>query len=208
MTLTYVYPTPLPSTKGWGPGYPNCQTDKMVQHPIFQGGVHKRILELTNRLVKELEQRGYEFHDGWSWGFACRATKKSSGSQTSTPTFHSWGLALDFNAPLNVFGAARENTQLGKPAYHYVITLMHAYGFYWLGPEIGDWMHFSFVGSPADADKMRRKARRNGIGDKPVTRFKVGVKTFRLMRNAMDYLRDKLRHAKDGVALRIRKVTR
>jgi hypothetical protein len=42
---------------------------------------------------------------------------------------------------------------------------MHDYGFFWLGPSIGDWMHFSFCGSPADAKAMTAKAKADLEGD-------------------------------------------
>jgi hypothetical protein len=113
MALSYVYPTPLPSTKGWGAGYPNCQTSKIVGHPVFQGGVREEIKELVDLLVATLTKKGYAFHAGWSWGFGCRGTKNSSGAESSTPSFHSWGLALDFYAPANPVGAARLSSELG-----------------------------------------------------------------------------------------------
>lgn len=188
MAFSYTYPTPLPSTKGWGPGWPNCQADKIVPHAIFQGGVHRRIKKLVDLLVAELEKKGYRFRTGWSWGYACRGTKTSSGSGTGTPSFHSWGLALDFNAPINVFGADRSDTQLGKAEFAWVHKLMHAYGFYWLGPAAGDWMHFSFCGTPKDADRMLAKAIKNKIGQ-PDPVFKVNDRKFRRLRKALDFIK-------------------
>lgn len=198
MAFSFVYPTPLPSTKGWGPGWPNCDTSKIVQHPIFQGGVNIRIEKLVNRLVRELKKKGYVFKDGWSWGYGCRGTKSSSGSTSGTPSFHSWGLALDFNAPLNVFGAARSNTQLGKPEYAWVIKLMKEYGFFWLGPSIGDWMHFSFCGSPKDADAMLQKAIVNHLGEPDPTYVVLGRK-FKAVKNALEYAKELLEKGKDAI---------
>lgn len=199
----FRYPTPLPSTKGWGPGYPDCRPDKMVADSLFAPSMHRRVKELSDRLNDEMRSRGFKFDDPGCWGYGCRGTKTSSGGSKAVPSFHSWGLARDVNAPHNVYGAARANTQLGQPEYAWVVKLHHDYGWFWLGPAIGDWMHFSFCGSPADADKMRRKARRNGLGE-PEPVFKVGTRTFRVMRNAVDYLRDKLRHSKVGDALTVR----
>lgn len=156
MAFSFTYPTPLPSTKGWGPGWPNCQRDKIIQHPIFQGGVHQRILRLCGLIVDILHQGGYRFEGGDSWGFGCRATKGGSGD---VPSFHSWGLALDFNAQQNVFGAPASTSDLATNN-KWVVALMKDLGFFWLGPDIKDWMHFSFVGSPADADAMTLKAER------------------------------------------------
>lgn len=161
----FRYPTPLPSTKGWGPGWPNCQTDKRVPHPIFQGGVHEDILELVNLLVAHLKSKGYVFKPGWSWGGGCRATKGSTGD---TPSFHSWWLGLDFNAPENPFSKSAAGTAKLNNEHRWVVGIMADYGFFWLGPAIGDWMHFSFCGSPADARAMTEKARRL-LGDDPMT---------------------------------------
>lgn len=174
MTLDMRYPTPLPSTKGWGPGYPNCQRDKILPHDIFQGGLRKEIFELVELLVGEMQRRGYVFRDGWSWGFGCRATKGGDGD---VPSFHSWGLALDINAPLNPFGAP---TNQNMPKW--VVDLMAEYGFFWLGPSIKDWMHFHFAGSPADAKAMTEKARKElgaGGDDVAFEDFKTGINKFR-----------------------------
>jgi len=164
VTFDFRYPTPLPSTKGWGPGYPDCQEDKIVPHPIFQGGVRAELVELVDLLVDELQRRGYAFEGGDSWGYGCRGTKSSSGGTSGTPSFHSFGLGLDFNAQQNVFGSDRDRSDLGT-VNGWVPQLMAEYGFFWLGPSIGDWMHFSFCGSPADARYMTEKAR-NLLGRK------------------------------------------
>ena len=155
MTLDMRYPTPLPSTKGWGPGWPNCNPKTIAPHPIFQGGVNEEVLDLVDMLVAECQRRGYLFHPGWSWGYGCRATKGGSGD---VPSFHSWGLALDFNAPQNVFGGTKASSDLATKN-RWVVALMAQYGWFWLGPSIGDWMHFSFTGSPKDARAMTVKAR-------------------------------------------------
>jgi D-alanyl-D-alanine carboxypeptidase-like protein len=156
MAFDFRYPTPLPSTKGWGPGWPDCQRDKIQPCPPFVGGVNKGILELTTILVEELKDRGYEFMSPGCWGFGCRATKGGSGD---VPSFHSWGLALDFNAPENPFSKTAGNTAALNNEDKWVVPFMREYGFFWLGPAIGDWMHFSFCGSPADARAMTEKAR-------------------------------------------------
>jgi hypothetical protein len=160
MTLSMTYPTPLPSTKGWGPGWPNCREANIRPHPIFQGGVHTEIFALTNMLVDEIKSKGYRFHDGWSWGFDCRATKGGNGD---IPSFHSWGLALDFNAPENQFGAPASQSDINVHN-HWIVPLMASWGFFWLGPPIGDWMHFHFTGSPQDAANLTAKAKKEGLG--------------------------------------------
>lgn len=206
MAFSFVYPTPLPSTKGWGPGFPNCDASKIVAHPIFQGGVHRRIKPLVDMLVAECELKGYVFHAGWSWGYGCRGTKASDGSQSSTPSFHSWGLALDFNAPQNPFGAERADSDIASNNL-WIVKLMKEYGFFWLGPSIGDWMHFSFCGTKDDATNMIAKAETAGLGQ-PKLSYKVGQRTFRSLKSAITYVHNKLRHAKAGVKNVIRVIRR
>jgi hypothetical protein len=181
MGFSFTYPSPLPSTKGWGPGWPNCQKDKIVPHPIFQGGVRKEIAELVNLLVAEMARRGYGFDGNDSWGFACRATKGGSGT---TPSFHSWGLALDFNAGQNGFyDGAMKNSDIANNN-KWIVGLMRAYGFFWLGPAIEDTMHFHFAGSPADARAMTKKARRK-LGPS----FTVKGKRFKKLGTALKRLK-------------------
>lgn len=173
----------MPSAKGWGPGWPNCQRDKIKPHPLFVGGVHQDIEELVNLLVAEMERRGFQFMSPGCWGFGCRGTKTSSGSTTGTPSIHSWGLALDINAPRNVFGAAESTSEIATK-HRWVVKFLRSYGFYWLGPPIKDWMHFHFAGSPADARAMTRKARRK-LGP----HFTVGGKRFRKLGRALKRLK-------------------
>lgn len=163
MTFSFTYPYPAPSTKGWGPGYPDCQRDKIEPHPIFVGGVRSEVRELVDLLVAESERRGFEFVNPGCWGFGCRGMKTSSGDQGTTPSVHSWGLAVDINAPRNVFGAARSTSEIATK-FPWLPGLWQDYGFFWLGPSIGDWMHFHFAGSPEDAESMTAKARKN-LGD-------------------------------------------
>jgi hypothetical protein len=163
VAFDYRYPTPLPSTKGWGPGYPNCQDIARQGESIFWPGVHADIAELVSLLVADMRRRGFVFQIPGCWGFGCRGTKSSSGSQSVTPSFHSWGLGVDINAPQNPFGNDRTNTQLGRPEFSWVDVLWRSYGFYWLGPPIKDWMPWSFVGSRIDAAAMTVRAR-NALG--------------------------------------------
>lgn len=163
MTIDQEYPTPLPSTKGWGPGWDphneSCSVTRanLVPHTIFQGGVRAEVVDLVDLVVTECQRRGYRFRDGWSWGFGCRATKGGSGA---VPSFHSWGLGFDVNAPENPFNSS-SGPGVSDIATNnrWVVGVWESYGFFWLGPAIGDWMHFSFAGSPADARVMTTKAR-------------------------------------------------
>jgi hypothetical protein len=126
-------------------------------------GVHEDIWELCDLLADEIQHRGMRLWTPGCWGFACK------------PRFHGWGLALDLNAPRNAYKAAESDSEIATK-YPWVVDLMREYGFFWLGHAIGDWMHFSFVGSPDDARRMTEKARRR-IGDRIMyEEFKEGKK--------------------------------
>ena len=179
MTLDFRYPTPLPSTKGWGPGWPNCQAVARAGESIFWPGIHKDIAELVELLVEEMKRNGFKFMDPGCWGFGCRGTKASSGSGTATPSFHSWGLGIDINAPENVFGSAEASSKIATRD-RWIVPLLTSYGFFWLGPAIKDWMHFSFVGSPQDAADLTAKARRElGDDDMATADIRQGDQDFR-----------------------------
>jgi hypothetical protein len=197
MAFSFTYPTPYPSTKGWGPGWPNCQTSKIAAHDVFAGGLRKEMVELTNLLVAEMKRRGFHFMDPGCWGYGCRGTKDSGGGTTDTPSFHSWGLALDINAPQNVFGANESESDLATD-HRWVVALLRKYGFFWLGPAIGDWMHFSFCGNPADLRRMTRKAKADFA-----PAFVVKGKTFKKLGKAL--LRAKLLLQDGAKAVKVRR---
>lgn len=141
--------------RGWGPGWPNCQESKIVDLTVngvsFPGGVRAELKELCTLLLEETERRGYNLVKGWCWGFACRAI---SGS--STPSNHSWGLALDINAPKNPYGSTLVTDM---PAW--MPELWARYGFRWGGAYSGvkDAMHYEFMGTPAEAAALTEQAR-------------------------------------------------
>jgi hypothetical protein len=155
----------------WGPGWPNCQFDKInknfyvdtVQGRIrFPGGFRNEICELVSRLVRETANRGYQFGipgdvSYGCWGFACRAIRGRN-----TASNHSWGLAPDINAPRNPMG---ERLITDMPAW--MPDLWNAYGFKWGGDYISrpDAMHYEFMGSVADAARLTSVARANRLGD-------------------------------------------
>jgi peptidoglycan hydrolase-like protein with peptidoglycan-binding domain len=127
--------------------------------------VRREIAPLVVGLVRDLERaRGKPFRSDWSWGYAHRAI-----SGTSTPSNHSWGLAVDLDAPENPYlsrdlhraahslrksfpdGLILRSTMPDK-----VVTIAKHWGFGWGGryPTKPDPMHFEFVGSVADADRL------------------------------------------------------
>ena len=203
--------------RGWGPGWPNCDTSRIVPleyvslaggvvrfpgHRIEDGnfvedvaipaGVRPEIHDLVLLLLRESEIRGYiNLRPGWCWGFACRPIKKSTGELTDVPSNHSWALALDLNAPENGFGASTHAIpdEMGK--------LWNRYGFRWGGDysSTKDWMHFEFMGTPTDARAMLELAIADGIGGDELTPEQE--KTLKDAAAFLDALRDGLRPGPD-----------
>jgi len=137
------------TARGWGPGWPHPQTDRIVVavcgHNNLRLPVRREIAPLVQRLVADLEQQHGPFHDGWCWGFANRAIRGSS-----TPSNHSWGLAVDLDAPLNPMTSdPRASHTIGS----YASGVAARYGFRWGGDYRGrkDFMHFEFLGTPQSA---------------------------------------------------------
>jgi hypothetical protein len=116
----------------------------------FPAGLRVEIIDLVVDLLTETEEKGYLMVPGWCWGFGCRAIRGSY-----IPSNHSWGLALDINAPVNPLGA----THWEIP--NWVGALWNQYGFRWGGDYSGrkDAMHFEFMGTPKDAQEMTAKAK-------------------------------------------------
>lgn len=155
----------------WGSGWPACQFGKINRAfsvrtrwgtVTFPGGVHVEIQELLERLVKETANRGYRFGTEENpshgcWGFACRAI-----AGTSTPSNHSWGLAVDINAPSNPRG---KKLKTNMPSW--MPDLWNAYGFRWGGDYVKDpdAMHYEFMGSRHDAVLMTQQARARRLGE-------------------------------------------
>lgn len=197
MAFDFSYPGTPADERGWGRGWtagfpsrPDAYPGDIVTCEPFAGGVRGEIDELVTLLVEEMRRRGYKPKAGWCWGFAWRPTKRSDGTLTSTPSNHSWGLAIDINAPENVFGANTHAIPSWLP------KLMRRFGFRWLGPPIRDWMHFDFAGTPADARAMTKLARRELAERRPVYRY--AGKTYNSVSRAVQKLRAGLKRARIG----------
>lgn len=141
--------------RGWGPGWPRCQYDKWKTVTTPRGvrlSVHRDLAELVLLLIRETERRGYLLRAGQCWGSACRSIRGSS-----SPSNHSWGLAIDINAPANPMTSRLVTDMPG-----WMPNLWNSYGFRWGGDYSGrkDAMHYEFLGTPADAKTYTEKARR------------------------------------------------
>lgn len=138
------------STRGWGPGWPHCQPSKMRTLARADGlrlPVRSEILPLVAWLIDTTEKRGYDVKPGQTWGFSCRAIR----GYPHDPSNHSWGLAVDINAPSNPMG---NPLRTDMPAW--MPELWEAHMFRWGGRYRGrkDSMHYEFMGTPADAARI------------------------------------------------------
>lgn len=111
--------------------------------------VHRQIAPLVQYLLEETERRGYRLRVGQCWGYANRPIKGST-----VPSNHSWGLAVDLNAPTNPMG---EDLVTDMPPW--MPALWRAWGFTWGGSYRGrkDPMHYEWLGTHADTNKMLAK---------------------------------------------------
>ncbi len=118
----------------------------------FPEGLRVEIIDLVELLLVETEDKGYWMKPGWCWGFGCRPIK---GIVPSVPSNHSWGLALDINAPANPLGGTTTDMPSWMP------NLWNEYGFRWGGDYSGrkDPMHYEYMGSPRDALIDTQRAR-------------------------------------------------
>lgn len=140
------------SGRGWGPGWPACQTDKLLTITLANGvrlTVRREISTLVRLLLNEALRRGYVIRRADSGGFNCRAI-----TGTLIPSNHSWGLAVDLNWQLNPMGTHQTN----MPTW--LVSLMWEFGFYWGGWYASpDPMHYEYVGTPAQAAVHTSRAR-------------------------------------------------
>lgn len=137
------------NTRGWGKGWPQNNSSKMVTVRAARSGakwpVHRDVAPILQHIVDEVERRGYLFHQPGQvvddWGYANRPIRG-----TSTPSNHSWGLAVDVDATLYPQG------QRSRRPPQWVIDLFAFFrwenGWQWRNP---DPMHFEFAGTIAEA---------------------------------------------------------
>ncbi len=145
--------------RGWGPGYPNCQTGKVKTLTRPDGlrlPVRGEILPIVAWLIQECETRGYDVRPKETWGYACRAIRGST-----TASNHSWGLAVDLNAPANPmlhgspgWKALHDAGRTDMPEW--LPKLWKSLMFRWGGDYRSrqDAMHFEFMGTPGDAARI------------------------------------------------------
>lgn len=143
--------------RGWGSGWPNCQSGKMVTiHPCGRAlSVRSEAATVMDYLVRrydaEVEDINAQADD---WGFACRAIR---GSNPPVASNHSWGLAVDLNATKHPMGSAHTFTSAQLLAGHLMVTEMR---FVRWGQDYSsriDGMHWEFMGTPTDCAALTRR---------------------------------------------------
>ena len=133
--------------RGWGPGWPNCQSSKMTR--VAAGGVtvnvRREIARLVEHALRRTRETGYVLKQDQTGAYVCRPI-----GGTTRPSNHSWGLAIDINWRENPFTYNANAPRTITPA---VVAIWKSVGFSWGGDWSGkkDFMHFEFLGTPADA---------------------------------------------------------
>lgn len=152
------------AARGWGPGWPTgVPASQLRQIDVsgvrYPGGVRAEIADLVALLTAETMRRGYVFGIPGNpahgcWGYANRPI---SGTQTASN--HSWGLAVDINAPRNPMRSPPMVTDMPP----WMPALWESYRFAWGGRWTNrpDPMHYEYMGTPAQAAQDTDRARRD-----------------------------------------------
>lgn len=153
------------SARGWGdPGSPGSATQKAYRRDNIVTARIAGVDWLVHRKFEPILRELLERHvvpvigpltmraDDWSYAPRCI---RGTGPGTSRPCVmsnHAWGLAVDVNATQNVMGGADPDGQFppdfGDRLHHLKIR--------WGGDftSTKDPMHFEFVGTPEDAERI------------------------------------------------------
>lgn len=101
--------------------------------------VKGEIAALLIGFAKEFHQKVEPLHSGWCWGYAFRDVRGST-----SPSFHSAGLAIDLNAPKHPLGHSGTFNARQRATIN---SLCHKYGLRWGGNYSGrkDEMHFEVI---------------------------------------------------------------
>jgi hypothetical protein len=159
------------SDRGWGPGWPTGAGDSIdttfeAGGTRFPSGVRHELAELVERLVLECKNRGYRFGNDGDPSYGCWGYQNRPISGTNTPSNHSWGLAVDINAPSN----PNKEPPIVTDMPDWMPQLWEAYGFRWGGTYTRpDAMHYEFMGTPQQAAQFTAIARDVNLGDTTTT---------------------------------------
>lgn len=147
--------------RGWGPGWPTgVPQSQLAQVDIdgvrYPGGVRVEVAELVELLTAETARRGYVFGTPGDPAYGCWGYSNRPIAGTNTPSNHSWGLAVDINAPSNPM-----KSPLTTDMPDWMPDLWGRYGWDWGGYYSGtpDPMHFEYMGTPDQAARDTERAR-------------------------------------------------
>lgn len=148
-------------TRGWGPGWPTERNRDQVRVARTGGTavktwVHKGIAPLVTEGLRRTEDEvGYDVR--MLGGYCSRSIRGST-----SPSNHSWGLAVDINWDKNPMVKGRLVTDM--PAA--MVAVWKSLGFGWGGDYTSrkDAMHFEFVGTPAQAAALTAALGKTPVG--------------------------------------------
>ncbi len=140
--------------RGWGYGWPSCQDSQIVVASWTQPygtrlsvPVRHEMTALFPALINRLAlSRKWDYPQYGTWGFDCRAIRG-----TRIPSNHSWGLAVDLDAPNNPQYSMGYGTQP-----HDAGAIAASLGFGWGGytgvggtysSSFTDPMHYEYLGT-------------------------------------------------------------
>lgn len=153
------------AARGWGAGWPTDRLADMTTFTVpttlagnsagsskwaaagtqdFQ--MHHSVAQMLHLILNKVQAGGYHLISGWCWGYGNRAI-----AGTNSPSNHSWGLAVDLNAPDNPI---KYDGTLVTDMPSWVVDLFAKYGWAWGGDYVGnvhDGMHYEFMGTTSDA---------------------------------------------------------
>jgi D-alanyl-D-alanine carboxypeptidase len=143
--------------RGWGPPCPEGSIVSIRAGDVdWAFRVHERVAGIFTAFINELVERppGYSlrnrpYQDDWS--YSCRHIDNDPSKPWSN---HAWGLAIDINAEDNPQMAPLTTNM---PSWvRQAQPLMDKYGLRWGGTfsDEPDPMHFEFMLTPADADRI------------------------------------------------------
>lgn len=144
-------------SRGWGNGWPNCQTSKM-KTIVAEGGaggdirvtVRAEVAAMVRDLL-EATDRLYNIKPSSTGAYNCRPI-----AGTRTASNHSWGLAIDINWNDNP-----QKRPLHSEIPPKVVEMWQKAGWYWGGfytRATPDAMHFEYSGKPSDVSKHAKIA--------------------------------------------------
>lgn len=159
------------AARGWGSGWPHCSASLMKtivakdQTPgesyDIRITVRGEVAEMAAALL-EATDKLYDINQHDTGAYNCRPI-----AGTSTPSNHSWGLAIDINWNENP-----QRSPLHSEIPPAVVAMWNDCGWFWGGfyaHSTPDAMHFEYIGKPSDvkADTAKALAHLNGVKPKP-----------------------------------------